>query len=434
MSDLIQFELNELNIELVRKYCELGKMPNFSKILDEFHLLKTNSEENYDEVEPWIQWVTAHTGLEYSEHKIFRLGDIKGADIPQIYDVLTERGITFGVVSPMNAENRYPNCKFFIPDPWTGGLVTGSKFTASLYEVISKFVNNNANGKISFKDLIILGLGFLKFSQPKFWTEYIRLAVSSRKGNKWRRALFLDLLLFDIYKSLLKKEKPQYSSVFFNAAAHIQHHYLYNSRYHDGPHKNPTWYINEDMDPVYEAYKLYDKIVGELIKLDSKYKVIATGLHQDPYGTVEFYWRLTDHKKFLEKLGIHDVEVQPRMSRDFLVFSDNHDELDTCSTILENTVDNENQALFTVDRREKTSFVTLKYRRDISNLDFVAVNEKKIEISKEDFAFVAIKNGHHNPIGYILGDSTEKYFKKRNTVKLSELFNYTLWSLSQKQK
>ena len=73
---LIFLELNEINFDVIKKYISKGySLPGFSKILKE-GILETSSENNYDFLEPWIQWPSVHTGYEFSEHKIFRLGDI----------------------------------------------------------------------------------------------------------------------------------------------------------------------------------------------------------------------------------------------------------------------------------------------------------------------------------------------------------------------
>ena len=83
--NLLLIELNEINFEFVEKYIKLAKLPNFQKLL-ESGICRTSSENNYEELEPWIQWVSAHTGLDYSSHKIFRLGDIIHHSIPQIFE------------------------------------------------------------------------------------------------------------------------------------------------------------------------------------------------------------------------------------------------------------------------------------------------------------------------------------------------------------
>ena len=82
--------------------------------------------ERIDEVEPWIQWVSAHTGLTLAEHGIFRLGDIVSHELPQIWEQLEESGLRVGAISPMNAKHRLHKPAFFVPDPWTQtGLTAG---------------------------------------------------------------------------------------------------------------------------------------------------------------------------------------------------------------------------------------------------------------------------------------------------------------------
>ena len=60
----------------------------------------------YEHLEPWIQWVTAHTGLDFAEHGVFRLGDIVARDLPQIWEQLEEKGLRVGAICPMNAKHR----------------------------------------------------------------------------------------------------------------------------------------------------------------------------------------------------------------------------------------------------------------------------------------------------------------------------------------
>ena len=42
--------------------------------------------------------------------------------------------------------------------------------------------------------------------------------------------------------------------------------------------------------------------------------MIATGLHQQPFGHLKFYWRLRDHAAFLGKIGVEHVRVEPALS------------------------------------------------------------------------------------------------------------------------
>src|SRR5205085_285235 len=110
------------------------------------------------------------------------------------------------------------------------------------------------------------------------------------------------------------------STLFLNAGAHIQHHYLFNSPpvRAQSTLRNPAWYVPEREDPVAEMLQLYDEILAEYLAMPNVDVIVATGLSQRPYDRVKFYYRLKDHGEFLRGLGISFHTVQPRMTRDFL--------------------------------------------------------------------------------------------------------------------
>lgn len=80
---LILLGLNELNFDYVRWYAERGHLPNFYRLFETYGVVCTSSEKTYQELEPWIQWVSIQTGKTFSEHGIFRLGDVTGSTIKQ---------------------------------------------------------------------------------------------------------------------------------------------------------------------------------------------------------------------------------------------------------------------------------------------------------------------------------------------------------------
>src|SRR4026207_498000 len=73
---LLLLELNEVNFEFVEAYTRRGELPNFAALFQQHGFTRTTSETSYEQLEPWIQWVTAHTGKSLAEHSVFRLGDI----------------------------------------------------------------------------------------------------------------------------------------------------------------------------------------------------------------------------------------------------------------------------------------------------------------------------------------------------------------------
>ena len=54
-------------MELVEAYAESENLENFRWLLNGCRRWHTRAEEDYEKLEPWIQWVTAHTGKTFAE-------------------------------------------------------------------------------------------------------------------------------------------------------------------------------------------------------------------------------------------------------------------------------------------------------------------------------------------------------------------------------
>jgi len=403
---LIFLELNEVNFDFVRSYAREGRLPAFSRLFESHGFALTESEKSYDELEPWIQWVTAHTGKSYAEHGVFRLGDIVNHDLPQVWECLEQRGLRVGAVSPMNAKNRLREPAFFLPDPWTATRIHASPVLTRLHEAIAQAVNENAQSRISIRSLVSLLRGFLAYASPGNWARYVHYAVTAVR-HPWRKAMFLDLLLADVFVRETARTGPHFATLFLNAAAHIQHHYLFCSSSYEGKIRNPEWYVKTGEDPVFEVYALYDRILASVQQRFPKARfMIGTGLHQNPHATVTFYWRLTNHEDFLRKLGVEFDSVAPRMSRDFLVSCRGADKAIEAEKILRDAQADDGAPLFEVDNRGEDLFVMFAYPNDIAPDAGFRVGGRRIEGLRSQVAFVALKNGEHDGLGYLIDTGT----------------------------
>jgi hypothetical protein len=399
---LLLLELNEVNFEHVSFYCSQGALPNLAAMLRQHGVSRTVSEDRYDRLEPWIQWVTAHTGLTFAQHQVYRLGDIVRSDIPQIWERLEDLGLRVGAISPMNAKHRLRNPDFFVPDPWTSTGITARPALRTLYNVIAQAVNENAKASLTAKGAAGLIAGWLMYARPAHYAAYVKFALSSR-ACPWRRAMFLDLLLADVFLKETARSRPDFASLFLNAAAHIQHHYMFCSAAYDGPHRNPKWYVHESADPVREVYELYDRIVARARRDFPQARImLATGLHQDPHGEVTYYWRPRDHANFMRRLGVHFERVEALMSRDFLVVCADAESARRAAARLEKATAQDGEKLFEVDNRGTDLFVMFTYAHDIPKACRFFVGEEAFDDLREEVVFVAIKNGEHNGIGYFV--------------------------------
>lgn len=412
MTSLLLLELNEINFEYVRRYANKGELPTLSKLIDRHGVAHTRSEQRAEDLEPWIQWVTAHCGMPLAQHRVFRLGDIVHHDLPQIWETLENHGKRVGAISPMNAKLRAKRPAFFVPDPWTDTGIEAPPVLRRLFVAIRQSVNDNAQGKISIPSILALLAGFARYARIANSAVYAHLAALSL-GQNWRRALALDLLLSDVFIAELRRTRPDFATLFLNAGAHIQHHYMFSSAVYSGSLRNPDWYVGRGLDPVLEVYRLYDRIVADIIQLFPDYRVmIATGLHQEPHTQLTYYWRLREHAHFLKSIGIAFTRVEPRMSRDFLVeFSDRAAAAEGAMRLVRaQTADG--TRLFEVDNRGTDVFVMLTYPLDIhASLEFF-IGPERFGGLRDYVAFVAIKNGEHDGVGYFLDTADSK----RDTV------------------
>jgi hypothetical protein len=398
--NLILVELNEVNFEVAQRYVTERGLTNFAELF-RGGVLRTSSESRYEMLEPWIQWVSAHTGMTADEHGVFRLGDMVNSGAAQIYEQLELQGVRVGAVSPMNTVNRLRNPAYFIPDPWTQTPSDGTFWSRILTRAVAQAVNDNAQGRLTFASAAALALGLIRFASPRHYGTYFRLALRSR-GAPWRKALFLDLFLHDLHRKLLRRAAPEFSSIFLNAGAHIQHHYFFNSKAVTPETRNPAWYVDPSEDPIGDMLEVYDRILGDYLEVNDSDLIVATGLTQKPYDRVKFYYRLRDHAEFLRLIGVRFAAVVPRMTRDFLVeFASASDAAEGARKLAEVRVAGDGQPLFgEIDNRGASLFISLTYPNEITADVAVAGVDGNFPLL-DHVAFVAIKNGMHDAHGFI---------------------------------
>lgn len=431
MRGLLLLELNEVNFDYVRRYADAGKLPAFAAFFKRHGWTETTSEADPAHLEPWIQWVTAHTGLSFADHGVFRLGDIVDRDIPQIWEILEDRGLTVAAMSPMNARARVRAPAFFMPDPWTPTAVLGPSSLKRLHLAVAQAVNDNAEARMTPGSALAIGAAVLKAMSSATAGAYFADAARA-KARPWHRAMFLDRLLADMFADGVADHRPDFASLFLNAAAHIQHHYMFSSPFYEGPFRNPDWYVRPGHDPLLDVYGLYDDILGRMVaRFPDARIMLATGLHQDPYPDLVFYWRLRDHAAFLASAGVPCRSVEPRMSRDFVVRCVDAEQAAQAEARLGLIKSDSGTPLFTVDNRGTDLFVELTYPHDVAAGATYMVGNRTHPDLRSALAFVAIKNGGHNGIGYFADsgahlDISDRFALKDLPARICAVFGKTM--------
>ncbi|MGH7467521.1 MAG: alkaline phosphatase family protein [Longimicrobiales bacterium] len=330
---LILLEFNELTPALLQQFIKQGELPNFARFYRESLVYTTDAEESGETLNPWIQWVTVHSGLSYTEHGIFELNEGHKLKEPCLWDLLSAQGHRVWVCGSMNVRYDVPLNGYVLPDPWTVNVdpYPANAGLDSYFRFVQTQVQEHTNDQMALTASDYAR--FLKFMVSHGLSAHttaaiVRQLTKERVGDgKWKRAVILDKLQFDVFRSIFQSQKPQFSTFFLNSTAHMQHAYW---RYMDPePFKvKPTEDERLDYgDAVLYGYQEMDGLLGRFLKLagDDVTLVFATALGQQPCllyedtGGKRFY-RPRDFERFLEFAGVTVAhKCSPVMSEQFHV-------------------------------------------------------------------------------------------------------------------
>lgn len=441
---IIQIELNEISEPVFTDLMARGKMPNLAKIHSEWAYLHTTSETVYEHIEPWIQWVTAHTGKGFDEHGIFRLSDADMLTHMQIWEALSTHGIESAIVGSMNTVRRNTEGGLFFPDPWAKRNEAYPDALKPLWALISSRVQSHATSKLSASDAWAGLQAMLKYKvSPELYLKLTKQLVGQKLNPKvkWKLAAYFDQMLAEIFRTIYRSTDYGYYTLFLNAVAHYQHHYWRNF---DRTGFDPTINYNDieaTHDPVTFGYEMYDRILGDIMSMakPDTLIVIASGLSQVPYVDKEAqggmnYYRLNNHEAFAREIGLTEAayRIYPLMSRDWQVaYSDQKSRRVALDLLGGLQVDD--MPLFTIkENTEGYIFVETNYSRGTyPDLQITGPQLSSPIPFESVFTNIAVKSGHHSGIGSLwLSDRALRSSLIGQRVPLGELYYLTLRTLT----
>jgi hypothetical protein len=324
---IILIEFNELTPWLMARFMAAGHLPNFQRFYDEAQVYTTDAEEEGENLNPWVQWVTIHSGLSASEHGVTRLSDGHRLGTKAVWDILSEAGYRVWVCGSMNARYDRPLKGMLIPDPWSVGL---SPYPERVFDPYYNFVRfvvqeyTNPGARLSQVD----ALKFLQFMMTHGLSlETIRgvlgqLWSERRHRDSWKRAVILDLFQWDMFRHFYRKSQADFATFFLNSTAHFQHSYwrhMEPERFNVKPSKEE---IDQFGSAILYGYQRMDALIGRFLKLAGQDTtlIFCTGLSQQPYLKREstggrHYYRIHGPHVFERWLEVEPAfEYNPVMS------------------------------------------------------------------------------------------------------------------------
>ena len=119
---LFLFELNEFNFEFVAEGAHRYHLNNIKNILNYQSLPITTTEiDEFDGLDPWVQWLSIHLGLSRKIHGVTYLGEVYTTKRKVIWRQLAEladvKWLVWGVINtPIDSTI---GSQAFVPDPWS---------------------------------------------------------------------------------------------------------------------------------------------------------------------------------------------------------------------------------------------------------------------------------------------------------------------------
>lgn len=401
--EILIIELNEFNRDLMESVAIKENLSNLLW-LTSLHETVTHTSDTLssERLEPWVQWVSVHTGQGSTEHGIRHLGDITDLKATQVWNRLSERNITSGVWGAMNASrNGAKNCLFFIPDPWT---FSEDEYPTSNLGLIA-LPRYLAQNRVRFSTLKLVSAAMRTVSRIPISAYFAILGSAPIFISLLLRFRFSYSALYTVFEFLsvesfirnMKTHRPNFSILFLNAIAHIQHYYW---------NADPA-----NVKRVAATFRCIDLMVGRLRKQFGETHRFAVmnalsqecTINQKPF----VLYRLKDVAQFMKNQGLTPTRVEPLMTYDATAFFGSRTERDHAAGVL-SSYKVLGSPLFKVERStedDKRLFFRIDFSSPIEGNPPVYLDEQPVFDFFDQLVKIVTQTGKHSPSGTVFHDN-----------------------------
>jgi hypothetical protein len=385
--------LNEFSVDLLTQGTKELKLENVSRLLSMRSATTTTDDKvEHRGLDPWVQWVSIHTGVPSSVHGIIHLGDTPSAlSANQVWETLSDAGISSGIWGAMNATREgATHCTFFLPDPWT---FSEAAFPDELNDLLAlpRYYSKNYLD-VSKKQFLGCTLRLVKFILKSGaigdLLKQIPLVFGGVVRNGVNNALLFSL--FDLFSTAFflkykERHQPQFSMIFLNSIAHLQHH---------------RWGKDKLSKDAVFGLRVIDRVLGMLFAAQQQGDaiIIMNALTQRNIvgEKPRICYRQINPARFLAAVNIPFRNVEQLMTNDAHVFFRTDEERDTAARELE-AVTICGKPLFQVEK-DRTDPNKLFYQVDfwdeLEGAERVMVNGVEVDYLDHFEAIVARTGAH----------------------------------------
>jgi hypothetical protein len=409
---VILLEFNEIVPKLLDRFIAEGRLPNFERLRNRSKAMVTDAQEMQEHLEPWIQWITIHSGLSYREHGIFHLADGNKLKDKCLWDLVSDDGGRVWVCGSMNVRYDRPLNGMLLPDAWSTGAMPYPDDLLPFCRFLQTYVQEHTNDRVPLatSDYVafakyILSHGLSAHTIVSIAKQLVGERFGSRRG--WRRAVLLDKLLWDVFSYHYRRVKPNFATFFSNSTAHYQHKFWRNMEPEHFALKPSALDQAEYRDAILFGYEQMDHLVGRCLEMadDKTCILLLSSLSQQPYLKLEQeggkrFYRPRTFDKFRDAFRLKGViNFRPVMSEQFHIEFESREAALVAKATLSAVTLGQSSAL-AVEDDGASLFCGCRVFRQIESDELLALP------GREPFKFYelfyqadSLKSGMHHPDG-----------------------------------
>lgn len=410
---LLLLEFNELCPGLIDTFMAEGSLPNFKRLRERSHAYITHTSEAL--LEPWIQWVTVHTGVPLDEHGIVDLDEAEKLKHEAFWDGVKSDNVL--LMCPMNVRFNRTDRSIFMPDPWAASQAP-SPDIEPFYRFVRSTVNTHARAQGLDKKVALDAVRYLASHGMRVRTavSLVRQLVQERVGShdvKWRRATMLDKLSWDVFAHFWRGDRQPKIGVFFsNATAHYQHKYWRHYQpdvFSLKPDKNELRSYGE---AIRYGYKCLDELLGKALRIAGPDTaiVLCTALSQQPMldyeergGKAMFLPK--DYPQLLNILGLQAApRVEAIMAEEARLHYERAEDAELALARLQAVTTSEGLALFKLRGFDGRSFIIgcAVFANEVEPTTRICLGDHAVADFRDHFiAMPTTTSAKHHPDGLL---------------------------------
>ena len=325
---VLLLEFNEITRSVIDPMIAKGKLPTFQRLLREGAWAAPVSVDLAPHLDPWVTWVTVHTGVPREVHGATVLGqDDATIQAKRTWDYAVEGGLSVGVFGSISAYPPRPVPGFMVPGPFAPSSDTYPRYVEPVQALNRKYtqVHNKLEREGSPLDMARQGLELFRLGlRPSTCLEAAAQLARERVDPhaRWRRVCLQPLINFDVFDHLYRRYRPDFATWHTNHAAHYMHHYWRAWDDSGFQAKASEEERRRYGGAVEYGYEVCDRLLARFLDRvdDDTVVVLASSMGQRPYSAELFpegkvSIRFKDVRQVLTLLGVEGVtEIFPIMA------------------------------------------------------------------------------------------------------------------------